>query len=107
MSNSVKRFKKINTKDKELVQVQNNVEDVLNPIINANIVDGLLLKNVCLTALKANLVKHKLNRPPLGWILVRKRADSRIWDIQDSNINTKTSLVLTCSHDVVVDLWIF
>jgi len=107
MSNSLKRFKKVPSKSTDLNQVQQNVEEVVNPIINSNIVDGVLLRNLKLCSLEANLITHKLNRPPLGWIVVRQRADSRIWDVQDSNKLKKTTLAITCSHDVEVDLWIF
>lgn len=107
MSNSVKRFKKIKAKNSDLNQVQQNVEEVVNPIINAQIVDGVLLRNLKLCALEANLITHKLGRPALGWIVVRQRADSRIWDIQDANVLKTSSIALTCSHDVEVDLWIF
>lgn len=107
MSNSLKRFKKLPSKSSELSQVQKNVEEVINPIINSQIVDGVLLRNLKLCALEANLVTHKLGRPPLGWVVVRQRADSRIWDVQDANILKTTTLALTCSHEVEVDLWIF
>lgn len=107
MSNSVKRFKKIKAKESEVNQIQQNIEEVVNPIINAQIVDGVLIRNLKLCALEANLITHKLGRPALGWIVVRKRADSRIWDIQDANTLNTSSLAITCSHDVEIDLWIF
>lgn len=107
MSNSLKRFKKLPSKNSEVTQLQQNVEEAINPIINAQIVDGVLLRNLKLCALEANLITHKLGRPALGWIVVRKRADSRIWDVQDANILKKATIALTCSHDVEIDLWIF
>jgi len=103
----VKKFKKIPSKDNTVSQVQNNVEEALNPIIDSPIINGVLVKDVCLTALQPTLVKHKLGRDSLGYIIVRKRSDSRIWDVQDFHINKKTTIALTCSHDVKVDLWIF
>ena len=106
-ANSVKAFKTTGFKDKETNKLQQNVENALEPIINSNIIDGVLLKNVCLSAGIANQVRHRLDREPLGWIVVRKREDSRIWDIQDFNINQKKFLTLTCSHDSNIDLWIF
>lgn len=108
ISNSLKRFKKVSLpKQPELAQIQNNIEEALNPVINSNIVDGVLIKDLSLTALKANLILHKLGRDPLGWIVVRKRADSRIWDVQDSNTQSDRTIAITCSHDVTIDLWVF
>ena len=65
MSN-LKRLKKIPSKNAELTQVQQNVEEALNPLINAPIADGTLIKNVTLCASIANLVTHKLGRKALG-----------------------------------------
>ena len=103
----MKKFKKLHSKDPVVKQIQNNVEEVINPVVDKAVIDGVLLKKVCLTPLVANLVAHKLGRDPLGWIVVRKRGDSRIWDIQDINKNSKDTLALTCSHEVLVDLWVF
>lgn len=101
------RFKKVITKNNEVNQVQKNIEHVINPVLNSEIVNGVLIKDVNLDPSTAILVHHKLARKPQGWIVVRKGADSRIWDVQDSNQNPTTTLALACSHAVTVDLWIF
>lgn len=106
-SGSLASFKKVGSNDNDLQKVQNNVEAAVNPIISKEIVDGVLLKRVQLSALEVVYVKHGLGRPPQGWIVVRKRADARIWDVQDANDKPKSTLALTCSHDILVDLWIF
>lgn len=106
-SGSLTDFKKTGAKDKELQKVQQNIENAIAPIIRKEIVDGVLLKNVCLDPGVSNEVKHGLGRIPLGWIIVRKRADSRIWDIQDFNANPSKTLSLAVSHSVKVDIWIF
>ena len=107
MSNSLKRYKKIPSRDNTIKQLQNHVQEVVNPIVDKEVLDGVLVKDVCLEALKANLIEHKLGRKPLGFLIVRKRADSRIWDIQDDNSQPSKTFALTCSHDVQVDIWIF
>jgi hypothetical protein len=104
---SVKNFKKLALKDKESSKLQENVELVLKPIINSQIIDGVLLKCVDLQPGKRNEVQHKLGRLPLGYIVVRKRADARIWDLQDTNPAPGQTFSLACSHAVQVDLWIF
>lgn len=103
----LKSFKKLVTDDKHSTQVQNNIEQVLTPILRSPIIDGVLMTELCLTAGVSNEVKHKLGRKPLGWIVVRKRKDSRIWDLQDTNPQPTNTLSIACSHDCVVDLWIF
>jgi hypothetical protein len=111
---AVKVFKKINVRTRNLedmgrdiARVQDNIEQFAQPIVNSEIIDGTLCKNVSLTAGVANDVTHMLGRKPLGWMLVRKRQDSRIWDLQDDNPNPTTTLTMACSHDVTVDIWFF
>lgn len=103
----LKRFKKLATKDDLSGKIQNNIEAALNPIIDSPIIDGVLIKDICLTPLKATYIKHRLGRPPLGYIVIRKRADSRIWDIQDFNPNPSRTFAISCSHDVQIDIWLF
>ena len=106
-SNKLKVFRKINTGDRQLNQVQENVEQFTQVILNAPIVNGVLLTDICLEAGISNEITHKLGRKPLGWMIVRKRSDSRIWDLQDTNQNPSLTLSLACSHDTNVDVWVF
>ena len=108
MSNGVKSFKKTSFKDNnDVTKLQNNIEVALTPLINSSIVDGVLIQNVLLEPSKRNEVSHKLNREPLGYVIVRKRQDSRIWDLQDTNTAKKQTFTLACSHEVCVDIWFF
>ena len=104
---SLTNLKKIGLKDKEAQKFQQNVENTIEPIIRKEIIDGVLVKDVCLEPGTSNEVKHGLGRKPLGWIVVRKRADARIWDVQDFNANPSKTLSIAVSHSVQVDLWIF
>ncbi len=104
---SLTDFKKVGSTDGELQKVQQNVENAISPIIRKEIIDGVLLRDVCLEPSISNEVKHSLGRKPLGWTIVRKRADARIWDVQDYNRNPTKTLSLAVSHSVKVDIWIF
>jgi hypothetical protein len=103
----MKQFKFIAQDDPKVERLQQNIDEVLRPILQASIIDGVHLQSVVLTAGVANLVEHKLGRPPLGWLIVRQRASATIWDLQDSNSMPSRSLDLRCSANVTVDLWIF
>lgn len=107
MSNGIRAFKKIGTDNKDLARVQSNIEIVLQPLLNCPIIDGVLLENVKLIATKRNEVVHKLGRKPLGFIIVRKSKDSRIWDLQDTNPGPENTFTIACSHDTTVSVWIF
>lgn len=106
-SSSLANFKKIGTKDPDLQKVQQNVENAITTIIDKPIVDGVLVTKVCLEPNVVNEVKHTLGRPAIGWIIVRKRDDIRVWDIQDFNVNPSKTLALATSHAGSIDLWIF
>ena len=102
-----KAFKKLHFPDQTVRKLQSNVENALAPIINSDILDGVLLKNVDLRFDRINEINHGLGRAPQGWIIVRLRGDSRIWDVQDSNNTKQRTLSLRCTTDVEVDMWIF
>jgi hypothetical protein len=104
---SLKGFKKIQAKDEELNKVQSNVEQLIEPVLNSQIINGVLLKNVILDASIVNQVSHKLGRKPQGWLIVRQRANSIIWDAQDTNTKANRTLTLSCSANVTIDLWVF
>jgi hypothetical protein len=70
---------------------QNHLEQVLTPITNSRIVDGVYLREVDLTASVDNLVKHKLGREPLGWVVVRKFANVTIWESLTATIGGSSS----------------
>jgi hypothetical protein len=106
-SGSLTNLKKIGLKDKDSQKLQQNIENAIEPIIRKAIIDGVLLKNLCLTPGTSNEIRHGLGRAPQGWIVVRKRADARIWDVQDFNANPSRTLSLAVSHNVEIDLWIF
>lgn len=104
---SIRSLKTIPTNNKELDKMQSNIEQFVTPIIASQIIDGVLLKDILLNSAITNNVSHKLGRKPLGWIIIRKRADSRIWDAQDDNTSPLQTLSLNCSTTVKVDIWVF
>ena len=104
---SVQRFKKIFVEDANINQIQENIEQVLEPFIINPILNGVLIKEVNIVSGTTTNIEHKLGRKPLGWIVTRKRADSRVWDLNDTNTAQDKTLSLTCSSNVKIDLWIF
>lgn len=103
----IKSLKKIRIDNRETDQLQENINQFGNQFLNKNIIDGLPLTNVVLTAGSVNEINHKLGRKIQGWIITRKKANSVIWDTQDSNTRSDRTLLLNVSANVTVDLWIF
>ena len=86
---------------------QDNIEVQFNQIITKELLDGQILTQVTLIPGKINRVQHKLGRQIEGWTIVRKRADARVWDVQDCEGNKSVYLALIVSHEVEVDIWVF
>jgi predicted Zn-dependent protease with MMP-like domain len=105
-SGRIKSLKTIELPD-EVAKFQYNVVEAFTNIASVEILNGVLLKQVELVTGQDNNVNHKLGREPQGYIIVRKRANSNIWDSQDTNKFKDLTLVLNCSANVTVDLWIF
>jgi hypothetical protein len=72
----------------------------------AFLLDGVLIKKQTIGT-AAVAINHGLQRPPQGFIVVRKRANQPIWDLQDINKNTSQTLLLIAGGDVEIDLWVF
>jgi hypothetical protein len=104
---SLKGFKKIHTDNRELNKIQSNVEQLIEPFLNSEVVNGVLLKDIVLDSSKTNLISHKLGRKPQGWIVIGKNANSVIWDSQSSNTKADKILELLCSANVTINLWVF
>jgi len=92
--------------DKDVMLLQTNWASVINPVVNNPLTNGILLKEVSL-ATGANVINHRLGRKLQGWILVRIRAASSIYDTQDTNQTPQLTLNLQSSASSVVDLYVF
>ncbi len=99
----MKQLRKISTDDPVVRQIQDNVQQVISPIVDKAILDGVYLKDVELTTGSIDIVGHKLGRQPLGYIVVKRNANSTIWD----SATDKRTLSLNCSANVTISIWIF
>lgn len=106
----IPRFKKIQFEklDKDLIdRFQSNVDTVISTLPTITILDGQLLKNIKLDSSAPNSVLHKLGRELIGYIIVGKSANCDIWDSQNANTLKDKYLILNCTSDVTVNLWVF
>lgn len=101
----MKAFKTLQMDDDKLSRFQDNVEEAIRPVIQKQIIDGVLLQDVSLTSGQDNNVSHKLGRIPIGYIPVKKSAQSTIWD--ETSTAPSSLLNLHCSTSCVVSLWVF
>lgn len=78
----------------------------LNNVLDNEILYGNVLTNQALTT-GSNTINHGLGRVLIGWWLVRIRALATVYDTQDSNPTPASTLLLTTSADVTVDIYVF
>lgn len=101
----MKSYKKYGTDDMALQKIQQNVEEVLTPVLNAPIVNGRLL-TVALTAGTTNIIPHQLGREYLGWMDAGKNANAAIWE-EAGNPRKNRTLWLQTTADVTMNIWVF
>jgi hypothetical protein len=86
---------------------QDHIEEVITPVLNAAIIDGVIVEDVILNSSTFTNVKHKLGRKPRGYIVIRKSAAQTVFEEAGDYDNRKLFLKLKASGAVTVNLWIF
>lgn len=94
--------KRINAKEYEANQIQENLARSLDRIAEIVILDGLVLKNVPIGT-SSTAVNHGLGRIPEGYVITGKTG---LGDIYSTARDSKT-LTLISSVTVFCDLWIY
>lgn len=102
----IKRIAQVQSEDRVISQLQQNITASVNPILDNPLVDGVLLQGVNLNA-GTTTVNHKLSRKLVGWFLTRQRALANIYDTQDSNSIPDRTLDLVSDAAVTVDIYCF
>lgn len=100
-------LRKIQSDDDVLNRFQDNVASAISPIIQQPILGGNLLSGISLLTGVDNNVPHKLGRKLIGYMVVRKNSNSTVWDSQGFNLSQNSTLILNCSANTTVDLWVF
>ena len=86
---------------------QDHIEEVITPVLNAAIIDGVIVEDVILNSSTFTDIKHKLGRKPRGYIVIRKSAAQTVFEEAGDYENRKLFLKLKASGTVTVNLWIF
>mgnify|MGYP003154514067 FL=1 len=99
-------WKRVTTGDPVIEELQDNAEPIMKRVEGAFLLDCVLIKKQTIGTSPV-VVNHGLGRPPQGFIVIRRRANQQVWDLQDINKNTSQTLVLIAGGDVEIDLWVF
>jgi len=97
-------YSSIQTPNWELQKIQDNVSACLNPIAKNPLLDGVLIEGVPLTTGVDNNISHLLDRKPRMWLVVKKDADSNVWE--ETSPAPGRILNLRCSANCNVSLWV-
>lgn len=100
-------FKKIDLEDAATSLFQDNCAVVFQTIKLALIIDGVELKNVKLTTGIDNVIAHKLGRKYVGYWVIDKNGFADICTSTEQNNLADRVLLLNCSANVTVNLWVF
>lgn len=95
-------FQKIQSNSLELQQLQSNMQRAIDPLIKCLIIDGVLVKNVQLSA-TATQVPHNLQRKINGWMIADINANQNVW----KTVDDERFLTLIASGAVTCSLWIY
>lgn len=87
-------------------QSENQWASIIEPVLNAPIVDGSLMTGIVLIS-GTTVVNHKLGRKLVGWLIVGSNAAATVYDNQATNQTPQLTLSLTSSAAVTVNLWVF
>ena len=99
-------FARVQTGNRELNQVQNNIATALQPLQGNLLLQGKFLTSVEL-ANGTTTVFHNLGRPLVGWFVTMIDGAATIYDAQGANTSKDQTLVLVSSAAVTVNLYVF
>lgn len=99
-------FQRVQTTDRLLNQLQQNIFNAVNPVIQNPLVNGIILKDVILGS-GTNVINHLLGRTLQGWFPTRISASATFYDKQSINKTPETTLILVASAPCTVSLYVF
>lgn len=101
-------FKKLRTDDRVLDSVQDHVETSISPLLKKDFLYGNIIEDINLVSTGETIVNHGLGKNWTGFIVIKKSANSVVWNkgIIDTTFPDR-NIILNCSADVTVSLYIF
>lgn len=98
----MQQLRKFRVENKDLMRLQDNVDEVFRSQAVSPFVDGVLIEGkIIVTA--GTTVNHGLQRQPRGWIIVDSTVAANFyrasWD--------ERSLTLVSSADTIATIWVF
>lgn len=89
-----------------LPQTTNTWASIIEPAINAQIIDGQLLTGIRL-ANGTTTINHGLGRKLVGWMIVGIDVAATVYDAQATNQMPQLTLVLLSNASALTNIWVF
>jgi hypothetical protein len=71
-------FKKISSTNRDVTQVQENVDAVFKQLRLNPLADALIIPNVVFSGTTPKIINHMLDRQPVGWFIIDRTDDALI-----------------------------
>lgn len=98
----------VQTTDRKVNQLQQNIIQAVTPLLKNPVVNGGSILASQTLAIGNNTLAHGLGRTLQGWLIVRYHgAWAQIFDNQDTNSKPAVNLILNASAPVTVDVYVF
>lgn len=97
-------FSKIRTVDADIRRFQDAVGNTFKSISDLPLISGELVKDIAITATTTNTIPHRLDRVPVGYLVIDRNADANIWTVKKA---TDKFLYLDSSLTCSISLWVF
>lgn len=103
----ISQLMKIKTQDKDLMSVQDSVDQLFQEIAPNPFLKGNLVRNISITSGAVAAVAHGLKDPVTGYIVTKNSANAVIWDTQSANTSAQLLYYLNASANTTIDVWFF
>lgn len=102
----MKAISLVQTSNKDVNQLQQNISQSVNPIVGNPITQGLFLSTVSLK-IGANTINHNLGYPMTGYLIVSLSIASSFSDNLITVPNPQTSFILNSSAATKANIYVF
>lgn len=104
---ALKAFRAVRTRNDDVQELQSALQPFVQDVRSRQVVDGRIVSGIVLVTGQPNIVVHKLDREPVGYMVIRASAAANVYDAQASNITPAQTLDLRTSANVTVSIWVF
>lgn len=100
-------FRRVQVKSDDVKHLQDGIAQIFNQILKKQIIDGIFIQDITITGGTPLEISHGLDNTPRGWIIVKKNAESDVWQTVSDTPSATMVLNATAATTVTISLWVF